>query len=342
MANPGTTIDLLSPTTFEDIEERVPAGEHTGNKRRLIPEQAFDPLVGATTNARRAFSGPISGVVRAANNRTSTFREQFVGPDLFWEPIDQTLADDPPSYWPTATVIFLFGGATRRLRSHQQAQLRAFRRALRNRVAHGVTSSFDQLSAEAFGWHVGARALAEMPGPGALGQPDVAGSAEATEDRTVADLATEMREMIDLPVQDLARMCGVQRRQFYNLMNGESQPRNAEHEQRLRQLHRMLGDLFIDSGEDAEAVRAAVLTPLGDGLTTFFEVARGGDPALLADVYRHVRARVIEGRLDRGALPPSGTLPADAPEWQTAHDAVGSRGSQTIRGEDGGHPQGGT
>jgi hypothetical protein len=343
MASSGAAIDLLSPTTIEDIEERTPAAEHTGDKRRLIGELEYDRLAGATTNARRAFSGPLSVVLRQSRNRTSTFGEEFARPDLFWEPLDRTTAEDLRDYSPTATVIFFVEGATRQQTSGHEHQLRALRRGLRNRLAHGLTSSFDELVAQVHG-RVAARLhepLSAFRSESALQSPETAADVERREDATVAELTTEMREMIDLPVQDLARMCGVQRRQFYNLMNGDSHPRNADHEQRLRQLHRILRDLFTALDENPEAVRAAVLTPLGDGLTTFFEVARGGDLALLGDAYRHVRARVVEGRLDRGALPPSGTLPPDAPEWQTAHEVVSSKGSQTIRGEDGGYPQGG-
>jgi hypothetical protein len=326
----GSVIDVLSPSTIEDIEARVPASDHTGNKHRLIQGVVMDPMVGVTTSARRAFSEPVNLAVREAKSRTSTFGDETT---LFWMPMDRTRAEEMPGYGPNAVVVFLVDAAKSPFQAALKARFQALRRDIRNRLAHGRTEYIEDLLTEAYG------ITFEWPESTAVERPRAqAARAEpsaTTDETTVAELATEMRGMADLPVQDVARMCGVQRRQFYNLMNGTNQPANAGQEQRFRQVHRILGELFNDLDQRPEAVRAALLTPLGDGLSTLYDVARAGDPGHLGASYKQLREQFAAARPDRSALPPSGTLPADAEQWQLADQLVGSRGTQELRDEDG-------
>ena len=39
---------------------------------------------------------------------------------------------------------------------------------------------------------------------------------------TVSDIARGLRDRLQLPILDVAKLCGVKRRQFYNLLNGDS------------------------------------------------------------------------------------------------------------------------
>src|SRR5690606_15305321 len=76
-----------------------------------------------------------------------------------------------------------------------------------------------------------------------------------THDMGKAELTEQMRGFVDLPVQDLARMCGIGRRQYYNLMRRKAETmKTAEGEQRLRLVHHYLRDLHMNLG-NAAAVR---------------------------------------------------------------------------------------
>jgi len=125
---------------------------------------------------------------------------------------------------------------------------------------------------------------------------------------SLAAVCAEMRALIDLPVQDLARMVGIGRRQFYNLMNGETPAmRSSEDERRLRQVHDQLKSLSSVSHGDS-SLRSAVLTPLPDLQgKSFFDAAESGDTQLLET-----------GSKIQEQLPPSGTFPSGDPRWKDA------------------------
>ena len=74
----------------------------------------------------------------------------------------------------------------------------------------------------------------------------------------VNELASQMRDLVDLPVQDLARMCGLRRRQYYNVMSGEAASTRSE--QLMRLLHAELTALWQELDSDPALVRSAVLT----------------------------------------------------------------------------------
>jgi hypothetical protein len=94
------------------------------------------------------------------------------------------------------------------------------------------------------------------------------------------DLLARVRRQLDMPVGDLARMLGLGRRHFYNLSAGGNA--SQETEARVRTVSAMVTQLN-DELDDAELVRAAILTPVGRSALTFYEVAeRGGIDELRA------------------------------------------------------------
>lgn len=124
----------------------------------------------------------------------------------------------------------------------------------------------------------------------------------------------DLRRMVPLPVDDLAAMVGIKRRQFYNLLAGR-RGAPSEREQWIRQLHDEVERLARAAGDD-QRLRAAVLTPI-DG-STFYDLACAGDAAAVAAV----RAE-LEGRLAAGAI--TGSLRRPSPRL-----ARRGRGSETA------------
>jgi hypothetical protein len=143
---------------------------------------------------------------------------------------------------------------------------------------------------------------------------------EAASQLDLADVAEQMRDFVDLPVQDLARMAGLGRRQYYNLMRGKaSSMKTSGGEKRFRLLHHFLGELQEQLG-DARAVRGAVLQPLGKfELRSFFDVAVEGGLDQMAAAYRFL-SEGLEHAVPADRLPPSATVAADDPRWDDVSD----------------------
>lgn len=122
---------------------------------------------------------------------------------------------------------------------------------------------------------------------------------------TVGDIARGLRDCLPLPILDIATLCGVKRRQFYNLLNGES--RRTEAEKHMRVLWQAVTDLDDAVSHDADDLRAALLMPVTDDYRSLFDVA--SEPSRrqeLSDVAR----RLID-RLGSGDV--SGLLPRPSP-----------------------------
>lgn len=108
--------------------------------------------------------------------------------------------------------------------------------------------------------------------------------------RPLADELGELRESLDLPVSDLARLTGLGRRQFYNLLSGgQTVPAT---EARIRRVVDAIRDLRDALGGDADRVRAAVLTPVGANSLSLFDAASLGDEALIRETLEALRLRV--------------------------------------------------
>jgi transcriptional regulator with XRE-family HTH domain len=121
--------------------------------------------------------------------------------------------------------------------------------------------------------------------------------------RPLAEELTEIRESLDMPVSDLARMIGLGRRQFYNLLSGAQTVPATE--SRIRRIAEAIRGLHRELDGDPELVRAAVLTPVGDNSLSFFESASLGDEALLRESLDAMRRRVAGRgiRRTRRAIP---------------------------------------
>lgn len=110
---------------------------------------------------------------------------------------------------------------------------------------------------------------------------------------TLPELLADIREQIDLPVQDLASMCGVRRRQFYNLLDGKTTttPREAH----VRLFHDVVSDIRHAVDDDRSRLRAALLMPVSDDHRSLYDAAVAGDD----DVLRGTASILID-RLHRG------------------------------------------
>lgn len=132
----------------------------------------------------------------------------------------------------------------------------------------------------------------------------------------LARLARRLRELVDLPVADLAAMVGIGRRQFYNLLqHGTTSP---ETELRLRHLADEIERLAGVVGEDPAAMRSALLTPVGEPARSLFEVAVGDEHSKL-----HGTFVALLDRIERRGLR---QVPRGVPRRRT-----GKRGEATAR-----------
>jgi len=339
-------VDVRAPQSFGALEKKAPwnAG------READPDQDVDQTLGVrhfgaylagflnwriaageTESGRRPFGDRFRPFRRYVANRTSTYEESFPSESQFGIWNDYTAAETPPDYSPSATVVFVHGGTGK---TEIVSHIGGLQRRCERSVVRGDTSDFDELFHEVS--HRGyfdslARALEAVEAGTSTGLLDPPAVEEtSTNTATVAELTQAMRQAIDLPVQDLAQMAGVGRRQFYNLMRGESEP-DAERESRIRLVAQVIQELAHQL-ESPGAVRAAALTPLDDG-QTLFEVARSGDPERLTGAVESLRQRIDERGLAPDVLPPSGRLPADDRAWEQAEEMVGSRGVQTSHAD---------
>lgn len=106
----------------------------------------------------------------------------------------------------------------------------------------------------------------------------------------LAAVARRVRDLAGLPVNDVAQMVGIGRRQFYNLLErGSSSP---ETELRLRHLEAQLERLGGVVGEDPAAIRSALLTPVGDPPRSLFEAALAGEDASLEAIFDALLDRI--------------------------------------------------
>lgn len=143
---------------------------------------------------------------------------------------------------------------------------------------------------------------------------------DAAPQMRLSELTEQMRDLVDLPVQDLARMCGIGRRQYYNLLGGKAETmKTLDGEKWLRLVHKYLSDLHSRLGSPA-AVRAAVLMPLGkQGMSSLMDIAGSQDMTALQSAYEELSAELNSGVTPSpNALPPSGKLPAGDDSWTEA------------------------
>jgi len=121
---------------------------------------------------------------------------------------------------------------------------------------------------------------------------------------SLAELVGELRDRVDLPVEDIASMVGVRRRQFYNLINGATV--SSTREARIRLLHAIVRDLDVAVGGDRGRLRAAILMPVGERFETLYAAAaEGGDLDNMRivghELVRRIEAGEVAGMIDRPA-----------------------------------------
>lgn len=98
------------------------------------------------------------------------------------------------------------------------------------------------------------------------------------DDRVHRELA-EIRALTGLSVNDIARLCGIKRRQVYNLLDGsETEPHRAANIRRISQAIGQWSHRF----QRPETLRSALLAPIGDNQEDFITLASSPDQAALA------------------------------------------------------------
>lgn len=124
---------------------------------------------------------------------------------------------------------------------------------------------------------------------------------------SIAQLLAELRDKVDLPIEDLAAMVGLGRRHFYNLLGGDSA--SPSREQQIRVMHELISRLGEAVEGDRTRLRAAILMPVGDQLETLFSVAKEGDTSGIRSLGKELLRRMETGDV-------SGLLPRPAPHLQ--------------------------
>lgn len=124
----------------------------------------------------------------------------------------------------------------------------------------------------------------------------------------LARLSRDLRTWLDLPVDDIARLCGVRRRQFYNLLESRGAT-SGSREKHVGLVHGVLEDLRSKLGDDNKKLRAAVLMPVTDDYRSFFDVCAEQDPAEIKVVGKELADRIDTGRV-------AGMLPRAAPMFR--------------------------
>lgn len=155
----------------------------------------------------------------------------------------------------------------------------------------------------------------------------------------LAAVLASMRESIDIPVVDLARMIGLGRRQFYNLLDGN--PTSTETEARIRRLAAAIERLAAVTEGGPQTLRAAVLTPIGPDAINFFEVAAAGDDRRLAATVEALLVQIeTRGiRRTRRAIPRPVPPGADEQRKRLMRESLADR--STHRPKQGGGADGG-
>lgn len=193
-----------------------------------------------------------------------------------------------------------------------------------------IAPTFDLLAGRAAG-HL----FAVVPGhPPAVPSPvevDVRSGASEP-----AEIARRVRDLAGLPVNDVARMIGIGRRQFYNLLErGSTSP---ETELRLRHLAAQLEQLAGVVGEDSAAIRSALLTPVGEPPRSLFEAALAGEDASLGRIFNALLDRIERRGLRqvRRAVPRRRTAERDERASDRLREALDSLPTIDLDPEAGG------
>ncbi len=116
---------------------------------------------------------------------------------------------------------------------------------------------------------------------------------------SLADLLNDLRDQVYFPAGDVAALCGVKRRQFYNLLAGASP--NPQRDQHIRLVCKITTALSDAVGGDPIKVRAALLMPVSDDYRSLYDAAVAQDCDLGARA-EQVITRLRSGN-QRGLIP---------------------------------------
>lgn len=109
---------------------------------------------------------------------------------------------------------------------------------------------------------------------------------------TNIDTLNETRSHAGLPVQDLARMLGIKRRQFYALISGEDAPDEAQ-QKRIFRVCTAIGQISALVNGNSRKVRNALLVRL-DG-ASLYNAAVSGDEISLEAALKRALAAIRDG-----------------------------------------------
>jgi hypothetical protein len=111
--------------------------------------------------------------------------------------------------------------------------------------------------------------------------------------RPVEAVVNDLRARLGMSVEDMATMCGVGRRQLYNLMSGSST--STGHEAHIRRLAHLVDQLSAIVDGSPQRLRSIALHPI-DG-TTFYEAAQAQDPEQMDAVTQQLLQAIDAGKL---------------------------------------------
>lgn len=143
--------------------------------------------------------------------------------------------------------------------------------------------------------------------------PFEAESPELPDFLSVKATLEDVKEIVDLPVQDLAKMLGLSRRHFYNLLNGHQPGRQSE--ESIRWTHKRLNELSDAVDGLYVTTRDALLTPITDDDKSLFEVLSEKDRPKSEKAFEALMSRLRNEDL-------AGMLPRPAPAFSPLGDDV--------------------
>jgi transcriptional regulator with XRE-family HTH domain len=120
----------------------------------------------------------------------------------------------------------------------------------------------------------------------------------------------EARTKAGLPVQDLAAMFGIKRRQFYNLASGDDRPEHAR-EMRIARVTAVIKQLSERLGGNSRSVRGALLARL-DGDSVHEAAIANDESRLKAALERALAAADAGTPLPRRSAPSTRATPEEA------------------------------
>lgn len=115
------------------------------------------------------------------------------------------------------------------------------------------------------------------------------------------EVVRTLRAQLGMAADDVATMCGVGRRQLYNLMSGSST--RTAHEAHIRRLGDHVNELSVAVNHSPRRLRSVALHPVGG--KTFYEAARDQDAEAMSTLCRRLATAVKADQLGGAIRRPS-------------------------------------